>query len=183
MIGAYIRGDRTTTRLDALIRRGRPDEAEALNELIMRSLAHWGYDEVFLEANRARLRLPPEDIERHPVYCAEVEGTVVGVAHLVASSEDEVSLHHLFVEPAFIGKGIGRLLWQQAVEQVAAMGACALVFGADPNARQFYEHMGAEVVGENVSATFPGHRPPRMRYDLPTPRPGSVGSEAWKKLF
>ena len=51
----------TSTRLEALVRRAQPDEAEALNELIMRSKGYWGYDQPFLEVCRPLLILKPED--------------------------------------------------------------------------------------------------------------------------
>lgn len=136
----------TATRLKALVRRARPDEAEALNELIMRAKSYWGYDQAFLEACRPHLLLTPEAIEQHPVYCAEVGGVVAGVLHLIVVSDAEIDLDHLFVEPTFIGHGIGGILWRHALALARSMGATSLVFGVDPHAQPFYEHMGAVVV-------------------------------------
>jgi GNAT superfamily N-acetyltransferase len=155
------------TDAEVIIRRARPDEAETLTELIMRSKAHWGYDQAFLDACRPLLALTPETIERDPVYCAEVEGGLAGVSHLIELSDAEVDLDHLFVEPMFIGEGVGALLWRHAAGVAASMGATAIIFGADPNARPFYERMGAVVVGETASAIVPGRTTPRMRYELP----------------
>ncbi len=151
------------------IRRAQPDEADHLTDLIMRSKAHWGYDAALLELWRADLTLDPDIIARDPVYCAEgVEsGLVVGVSHFYRRSTGEVELDHLFVDPVAMGRGIGSLLWHHAVEHAAVLGAQAIVLGADPNARPFYERMGAVVVGWNLSSTVPGRRTPRMRYDLP----------------
>lgn len=153
------------TRLEALIRRARPHEAEALNELIMHAKGYWGYDQAFLEACRPHLILHPEVIERDPTYCAMVGDKMVGVSHLIVLSGAEINLDHLFVEPTFIGQGIGGLLWHHAVALARSMGARALIFGADPHARPFYEHMGAVVVGEDISTIFPGRRTPSMRYE------------------
>ena len=140
-----------------------------MTKLIMRAKAYWGYDQAFLDACRPSLTLPAADIARNPVYCAEVAGVVAGVCHLYLLSADEAYLDHLFVEPAFIGTGIGALLWRHAVEVAVALGAKMLVLGADPNARPFYEHMGAVVVGEIISLIVPGRVTPRMCYELPAP--------------
>lgn len=156
----------TSTRHKVLIRRVRPEEAEELNELIMRAKGHWGYDQSFLEACRPHLILSSEEIERDPVYCAEVEGTVAGISHFRVLSDAEIDLDHLFVEPSLIGQGIGGLLWRHGVAFARSMGAKALLFEADPHTRPFYEHMGAVIVGENISTIIAGRRIPRMRYEL-----------------
>jgi GNAT superfamily N-acetyltransferase len=151
------------------IRRARPEEAETLTDLIMRSKAHWGYDPARLAAWRLDHTLDAETIARDAVYCAEDvdTGVVAGVSHCVPQGDDELYLDRLFVEPAWMGRGVGALLWRHAVEQAAARGARSLVFGADPNARPFYEHMGAVVVGWGDSSLMPGERFPLMRYTLP----------------
>ncbi len=156
----------TSTRRKALVRRAQPDEADALNELIVRSKSYWGYDQPFVEAYRSFLSLSPETIKHHPVYCAEVEGTTAGISHFTVASETEIELDHLFVEPTFMGQGIGKLLWQHAVDLARSMGAKALVFDADPHARPFYEQMGAVVEDYHFSTIIAGLTIPRMRYAL-----------------
>jgi len=150
----------------ARVRRARPDEAEALNAIIMRSKSYWGYDVRFLEAYRSFLSLRPEDIEHNPVYCAEVGGTLAGISHFNWVADAEIELFHLFVDPNFIGQGIGRLLWHHAVDLTRSMGATALVFDVDPHARPFYEHLGAVVTGEHASTVIAGLTIPRLRYEL-----------------
>ena len=154
----------TSTRLEVRIRRARPEEADALTALIMRAKGYWGYDQPFLELSRPTLTLKSESIERDPVYCAEVGDTIAGVSYLRRLNEAEVSLEDLFVDPAFIGQGIGGLLWRHAVDLAKSMGATSLVFEADPHARPFYEHMGAIVEGYNHSTVIAGRMLPRMRY-------------------
>ncbi|MGH2517316.1 MAG: GNAT family N-acetyltransferase [Ktedonobacterales bacterium] len=151
------------------IRRAHPEEAELLTELIMRSKAFWGYDATLLAAWRSDLTLESKVVARDPVYCAEdrYTGFIMGVSHFYRLDDDELYLDHLFVEPACMGKGVGARLWSHAVAQAAAQGLRAVVLGADPNARPFYERMGAVVVGWEESPIVPGRRTPVMRYDLP----------------
>lgn len=156
----------TTTKPQATIRPAHPQEVEQINELIMRAKAHWGYDQSFLEACRPYLLLSPEEIEREFVYCAEVAGVLAGMSHLRVLSATEIDFDHLFVDPSFIGHGIGALLWQHGIDLARSLGARVVTLGADPNARPFYEHMGAVVVGEQPSPIIPERRNPLMRYTL-----------------
>lgn len=151
------------------IRAARVREADALTALILRSKAHWDYAPALLEAWRADLTLTAAMIASAPTYCAEeaATGTVAGVSHFYPLNDAEVYLDHLFVEPAAIGQGVGALLWRHAIAWATDQGARAVVLGADPHARPFYEHMGATVVGWIDSSVVPGRRNPRMRYDLP----------------
>lgn len=155
-----------TRKEDLRIRPARPEEAEALTGLIMRSKADWGYSQELLNLWREDLAISAETIERDPVYCAEVNGTLAGMAHLKPVSTTDMLLDDLFVEPAFMGAGVGRALWRHAVAMAREHGAHAMVLEADPNAQPFYEHMGATVVGWKDSPSVPGRRLPLMRYDL-----------------
>ena len=78
----------------------------------------------------------------------------------------EIELDLLFVEPTFIGQGIGTLLWRHAIDLARSMGAKTLMFDADPHARPFYERMGAVVINDHLSTVITGLRIPRMRYAL-----------------
>ena len=62
----------------------------------------------------------------------------------------ELELHHLWVLPAWIGSGIGRLLFEHAMDRSASRGASIVEIEADPNAEGFYSRMGARRVGESV---------------------------------
>ena len=161
------------------IRPAREDEADLLTALIMRSKAHWGYDSAWLEAWRPDLTLDAGTIARDAVFCAEdVEsGAVAGVSHLYRQSDGTVYLDDFFIDPAYMGQGVGAQLWRHAVEWTAAQGALALELSADPNARPFYEHMGAVVVGWQASSIVPGRRLPQMRYELPPDRAPTSGEK------
>jgi GNAT superfamily N-acetyltransferase len=153
-------------RHDVTIRRARPDEAEVLSALMVRSKAHWGYAPAFIDAYRQSLGLTPDEIEQHPVHCAEVGGRLAGVVKVFRRDDGDAELDDLFVEPDFIGQGVGTRLWQHAVEVARSLGATALVFDADPHARGFYERLGAVVTGDRPSSVVAGLRVPRLRCEL-----------------
>ena len=49
----------------------------------------------------------------------------------------------LFVEPALLGAGIGRRLFEWATATARNLGAVRITIEADPGAVPFYERMGA----------------------------------------
>ena len=58
--------------------------------------------------------------------------------------DDGLLLDRMFIDIDRIGRGLGRVLWQYAVQTARDRGASEFVIGADPNAASFYESMGAE---------------------------------------
>jgi GNAT superfamily N-acetyltransferase len=148
------------------IRQASLNEAELLTELALRSKGHWGYDAEFLRDCRIDLTLTPEFIASSPVFVLEEQGSIAGFYSLSAESAEEVELLHLFVEPATIGRGFGKFLFQHAVETARQLGFQRLLIGSDPFALKFYEAMGARRVGEVASLVRPGRMLPLLHYSL-----------------
>jgi GNAT superfamily N-acetyltransferase len=139
------------------LRPARPDEAAKLSDLAIRSKAHWGYDQAFLDACRPRLTFT--DVSA--VTVAEADGELRGFYALEANGE----LAHLWIDPAWIGTGIGRRLFRDAVERASAAGCTALHIDADPHSEGFYLAMGARRTGETPSPVRPGRTLPRLTID------------------
>ncbi|MGH2616195.1 MAG: GNAT family N-acetyltransferase [Thermomicrobiales bacterium] len=148
------------------IRRARPDEAATLSALAVRSKAHWGYDEAFLDACREDLRLSPDDIAASAVYLAEGVKGPAGFYCLRPPVDGVAVLDDLFVEPAAIGQGVGRRLWLHAVATARELGCTELVIQSDPFAEGFYRAMDARRVGELESTVIPGRMLPLLRYAI-----------------
>jgi GNAT superfamily N-acetyltransferase len=150
-------------------------EAEALSGLALRSKAHWGYDDAFIEACRAELRVLPEDVEPHRLTVAvhRETGRVVGFSGLVGTSSEDAELSALFVEPDAIGTGVGRLLFDHAVRVADQLGFERLRIEADPSAAPFYEHMGATRAGTVSSHSIANRELPLYIVDVSgrLPRP------------
>ena len=149
----------------ANIREASPSEADQLTELALRSKGHWGYDSEFLQACRIDLTLTPEYIASCPVFVIEEQGIIKGFYSLSGEGA-EVELMHLFVEPAVIGRGLGRLLFRHAVETARALGFARLEIGSDPYALEFYEAMGARRIGQVASIVQAGRMLPLLHYSL-----------------
>ncbi|HEU4538100.1 MAG TPA: GNAT family N-acetyltransferase, partial [Polyangiaceae bacterium] len=149
------------------IRPARPSEAATLSALALRSKAHWGYDEEFLERCRPELTLRPEEVLERRAAVAELDGQIVGFVTLDGRPPfGEIGA--LFVEPRAIGTGAGRALWLHAVDAARAAGFALLSVDSDPEAEGFYLRMGARRVGESPSGSIPGRVLPCLMYELGT---------------
>ena len=130
-----------------LIRRAEVKENKILTELAVMSEAYWGYDKRFLDAYRQIYSLTEDYIRNHPTFVMEEDGKLAGFYSII-ESDDEVTLEYFYLDPAYIGKGFGRELWDHLVEFCRNRGIIEFVLVSAPEARLFYEKMGAVVVGD-----------------------------------
>lgn len=147
------------------LRPARAHEADALRALAHRSKAHWPYDAAFLARVAPMLMLTAADVARDEVHVLELDGVVAGW-HRVTLHDDHAELEDLWVDPAYIGAGWGRTLFEHAAGVARAHGAPALEWDAEPYAQPFYERMGGVEVGRTPSAAQEGRTLPRMRLAL-----------------
>ncbi len=150
------------------IRPARPDEAPALSALAMRSKAHWGYSEGFMESCRASLTIEPDHCDGSSLLVAKRDGQLVGFARVVGSPADG-ELSDLWVDPDAMGHGVGRTLFKAITQQARQLGFRRLRIDSDPNAEAFYLHMGAVRIGETPSTAIPGRVLPLLSYEIPNP--------------
>jgi len=150
-----------------LVRPARPDEAEPLTALVLRSKAHWGYDEAFMAACREELAVAAEEVVAHRTAVVEDRdgGAVLGMVTVEGEPPRGV-IGMLFVDPGAMGRGVGRLLYAHALRVAADLGFTRLTIDADPNAEAFYRRMGAVTVGRTPSGSVPGRTLPLMTVDV-----------------
>jgi GNAT superfamily N-acetyltransferase len=148
-----------------MIRRARPDEADTLSALAFRSKAHWGYDPVFMAACRDALTLTAGFIAAGEVYVMEVAGSALGFYSLTPWNSD-LELFHFFIDPGAMGNGVGRRLWEDAIERAAGLGYSRILIQSDPYAEGFYLKLGAERIGEVPSAVQAGRVLPLLLFPL-----------------
>ena len=143
-----------------MIRRAVRDDAAGLTAIAHAAKRHWGYPESWIALWERELTVSPELIERYPVHAAVERNVVAGFYALTFAGAD-CELEHFWVEPARMGAGVGRALFEHAVERCRAIGARRLWISADPNAEGFYRRLGARRVGE-VPSTPAGRTLPRL---------------------
>jgi GNAT superfamily N-acetyltransferase len=129
------------------ITRATPDLAESLTQIALAAKRHWGYPDAWIQLWSPSLTITPEFIEAHETFVAWMDEQPVGFGAI--SHESEVaSVEHLWVAPAYIGKGIGSALFEYILSRCKELGVQVLKIESDPNAQGFYERMGAKKVGE-----------------------------------
>jgi len=133
-----------------VIRRGSAAEGGRLKEIAIASKGHWGYEPERVRDWADRGDFGRETLERLALFVAEAEGRTIAWAS-VESREQAAWLADLWVEPAWIGKGVGTLLFRRAAEHARTSGAHVLEWEAEPNALGFYEKMGARRLRDSTS--------------------------------
>lgn len=119
-----------------------------------------------MEWSRDDLTISPDQIAAAAVYVHEGDAGLAGFYALAESDGGVIVLDDLFVDPAAMGTGVGRRLWEHAVAAAKALGFAAMEFQSDPHAEGFYLAMGAKRVGESESTVMPGRMLPLMRVTL-----------------
>ena len=139
-----------------------PDEAGRLGDLALRSKAHWGYSEAFLDACRAELSYSPGQIAdtSFDFVVAMVDEAVAGFYALRNLTAGKFELEALFVEPACIGQEIGRASLEHAKLNVVQRGGRSIDIQGDPHADGFYRAAGGKLIGYRNSESIPGRKLP-----------------------
>ncbi len=144
-------------------------EASALSALALRSKAHWGYSPEFIAACRDEMTVSTATLQQADLYyvVALQQNILCGFYALQQHGNQSVELGAMFVEPAMIGKGIGRALLNRARQQANALGARRMIIQSDPHAADFYRSTGAHLIGQRASGSIPGRWLPELQLDLP----------------
>ena len=131
-----------------VIRRARPNEGERLKEIAIASKASWGYELGKVKAWAERGDFSPQQLEKLVVFVVEADDREIGWVSLEPRN-GRWWLADLWIDPEWIGKGIGARLFRHAATHARAHGAVELEWEAEPNAIGFYEKMGAKYLRES----------------------------------
>jgi len=160
-----------------VIRAARPEEAPELGWLAVRSKAHWGYDEAFMNACLDELTIPADQVVVRRIQVAVSEeaagegdraatrGRILGFG-TIEGEPPAGELGMLFVDPEFIGHGVGSALFSQLTAMANGLGFRRLTIAADPNAEPFYLAKGAVRIGSVPSGSLPGRSLPLLALAL-----------------
>jgi GNAT superfamily N-acetyltransferase len=142
------------------VRRAAPEDLDRVREITIDAKAHWGYDRDFVYRLAAGLTFSP-DRER---WVAENDGRPVAWLALIPSRDGVCILDDVWVDPDWIGWGIGTRVFRVAANRARELGASALDWGAEPNAAGFYERIGGQKLRDHVTEW--GRVAPWMGIDL-----------------
>ena len=145
-----------------------PSDHVALTQLTLDSKAHWGYGAAQIETWREELTITAEQIATGNVYQLRNNEHTVGYYAYRALADSTVELSNLFIAPAHIRKGVGRILLHDFLKRAATEGFRRVTLNADPNAEGFYTRHGFIVVGQ-LPSSIPGRFLPIMKKSLLSP--------------
>jgi len=149
-----------------MIRPASASEAATLTELALEAKRYWGYPEHWIKQWESDLTISTDFINSNQVYVAEEADEIQGFYALCVNG-GRAELEHMWVRPQFIGTGIGKELFLDAMDKATALNVREVEIVADPNAAGFYEKMGAERVGEADSSVDGQLRKlPRLKIDV-----------------
>ncbi len=147
------------------IRNAFKNEGEKLSELALRSKAIWGYDNSFIEACRPHIKVDEEYIQNWPVVVVEKNNEVLGFYSLKQIASEK-RLDNLWIEPRYMRSGLGRVLFENAVERAKELNWTYFRLAGEPDAVQFYEKMGAKLIGKVESRLGEGLFLPHMEINF-----------------
>lgn len=130
------------------MRDGREQDFARLREIAVDAKAYWGYDRRRVEEWAEAGDFEPDSLRARLLFVAEAGGEPIGWAALIPRGEVGW-LEDLWVEPAWIGRGVGRLLFEHVAGRARELGARRLEWEAEPNAKGFYERMGGGYVRDS----------------------------------
>lgn len=129
------------------IRRVDPGEADKLTQLALAAKSHWGYPQHWMKLWTPQLTFNASYFEANESWAAEVDGRPVAFYTLL-DKDGTAWLENLWVLPGYMSMGIGRALFQHAIQLASLRGYKIFQLEADPNAAGFYGKMGMHKIAE-----------------------------------
>ena len=142
------------------------EDLDLLNELLYRSKQYWGYDEKFMATFMEHFSVKTNEIPHTVILESKKNSEVLGFHCLLYREDYGPFLENLFVDPAAIGSGLGRMLWKDVCAKAKKEGWASFTLCSDPYAEAFYHHMGAETTGSFNSPCGSNRNVPTMTYTL-----------------
>jgi len=150
--------------MDVCVRPAAVDEDERLREIAIAAKASWGYDLELVRKWAEMGDFSPAGIRQKQVFVASVGKNPVGWVAAIARG-DVLWLDDLWVEPAWMGKDIGTLLFEHVVRLGRRSRATRMEWEAEPNAVAFYEKLGGRYLRDGELSAW-GRVNPVMGLDL-----------------
>ncbi|WP_069997857.1 GNAT family N-acetyltransferase [Cellulosilyticum sp. I15G10I2] len=143
--------------------RAEPKDALILTKIAIRSEAYWGYNFQFMKKFKSVYKISEDYIEKNSTYIIIDKDIIVGFYGLLIN-EREISLEYLFIEPQYIGKGYGKMLWNHMISECKVLNIKEFALVTSQQAKEFYIKLGAKTCGEVDSLVIKGRKVPKLIY-------------------
>jgi GNAT superfamily N-acetyltransferase len=148
--------------MEFVIRDAVPGDLAVLREVFRRSSLSNGGERENLLAHPEVLELSGAAVAEGRTRAAVTDGRIVGFASWLDAGQ-AVEVDDLFVDPDWMGHGIGRALVMDLIATARARGIQQMEVTANQHALAFYEKAGFAVCGEEQTRFGPA---PRMRLEV-----------------
>ncbi|MCM1991519.1 GNAT family N-acetyltransferase [Oceanirhabdus seepicola] len=110
-------------------------------------------------------KVTEEFINNNPTFIIEKDENIIGF-YSILINENEASLEYFYIEPKYIGKGYGRILWNHMVQNCKNLGIKEIEIVTSPEAKVFYMKMGAVQTCEIKSLVNKERKIPQLIYTI-----------------
>ncbi|MCL9685053.1 GNAT family N-acetyltransferase [Legionella maioricensis] len=139
-------------------------DLEIINSLIRESKGFWGYSDAFLDDFMKQWGVKETYIHSNDLILFGKGEGLIGLYAFKINDDEAPELDLFFINRKQIGQGIGKIMWQHALDHALKHHWTEFKIIADPNAEPFYKRMGATTIGTFES--FPGRFVPVMKMKL-----------------
>lgn len=148
-----------------IYKKAQQTDLEAINQLLRLSKVFWGYDENFMDQFMQKFGVTAQFLQNSITELLYIDDKLAGF-YSFTDKDNEFELDNFFLHPNFIGKGVGRKLWQACCNAAKAQGKSEFIIWSDPNAEPFYLAMGCVKIGTKKSPMMPNRHPSILKYHL-----------------
>jgi len=141
------------------------NEATELNRIANESEAYWGYDSDFINKFKVMYKVTEEIIRKNPTFILYEDDKIIGF-YAISITPDENTIEYFYIEPQYIGKGYGEKMWNHLVNYCKNHNIKDFTLVTSPQAKAFYEKMGAVQIDEVESTLKKGRKIPKLKCTL-----------------
>lgn len=140
-------------------------EASELSRIAIESESFWGYDSDFMEKFKNSYQVTEEFIKKNPTFILHENGRIIGFYALLIYHKGS-TLEFFYIKPQYIGKGYGKKMWNHLTNYCKENSINDFTLVTSPQAKEFYEKMGAIPIGEVESLLKKGRKIPILKYNF-----------------
>lgn len=141
------------------------NDVDELNRIAYESEAYWGYDLEYMKRFEEMYRITENYILTNPTFVFLESNLIIGFYSLLVHDKSP-ELELFYVKPEYIGKGYGKKMWNHLVYYCKSMGIKFFYLVTSPQAKGFYEKMGAVMIDEVDSLLREGRKIPRLKFEV-----------------
>lgn len=141
------------------------NEANELNRIAIVSESYWGYDSDFMDKFKIIYQVTEEFIKRNQTFILYEDDRIIGF-YSISNKPEGNEIEYFYIEPQCIGKGYGKRMWDHLVNYCKGHNIKDFTLVTSPQAKVFYEKMGAIYIGEVESTLKKGREIPKLKCNL-----------------